>query len=112
MTLFDLVWHVALLTLRNFSLLILFLQLFAFYLASLLPFAAQIFVLLSLWLFPLLHSLISLIVVVQSLVQFSSVTQSCPTLCNPMNCSTPGLSVHHKLLEFTQTHVHRVGDAI
>ena len=73
MTLFDLVWHVALLTLRNFSLLILFLQLFSFYLASFLPFAAQIFVLLSLWLFPLLYSLISLIVVVQSLVQFSSV---------------------------------------
>ena len=45
-------------------------------------------------------------------VQFSSVTQSCPTLCDPMNCSTPGLSVHHQLAEFTQTHVHRVGDAI
>ena len=45
-------------------------------------------------------------------VQFSSVTQSCPTLCNPMNCSTPGLPVHHQLLEFTQTHVHRVSDAI
>ena len=42
----------------------------------------------------------------------SSVTQSCPTLCDPMNCSTPGLPVHHQLLEFTQTHVHRVGDAI
>ena len=40
-------------------------------------------------------------------VQFSSVAQSCPTLCDPMNCSTPGLPVHHKLLEFTQTHVHR-----
>ena len=39
-------------------------------------------------------------------VQFSSVTQSCPTLCDPMNCSTPGLPVHHQLLEFTQTHVH------
>ena len=38
-------------------------------------------------------------------VQFSSVTQSCPTLCNPMNRSTPGLPVHHQLLEFTQTHV-------
>ena len=36
----------------------------------------------------------------------SSVTQSCPTLCNPMNCSTPVLPVHHQLLEFTQTHVH------
>ena len=47
-----------------------------------------------------------------SSVQFSSVTQSCLTLCNPMNCSTPGLPVHHQLLEFTQTHVHRVGDAI
>ena len=45
-------------------------------------------------------------------VQFSSVTQLCPTLCNPMNCSTPGLPVHHQLLEFTQTHVHQVGDAI
>ena len=45
-------------------------------------------------------------------VQFSSVTQSCPTLCDPMNCSMPGLPVHHQLLEFTQTHVHRVSDAI
>ena len=44
--------------------------------------------------------------------QFSSVAQSCLTLCNPMNHSTPGLPVHHKLSEFTQTHVHRVGDAI
>ena len=45
-------------------------------------------------------------------IQFSSVTQSCPTLCYPMNCSMPGLPVHHQLLEFTQTHVHQVGDAI
>ena len=45
-------------------------------------------------------------------VQFSSVTQSCPTLCDPMNCSTPGLPVHHQLSEFTQTLVHRVSDAI
>ena len=44
-------------------------------------------------------------------VQFSSVAQSCPTLCDPMNRSTPGLPVHHQLLEFTQTHVHQVGDA-
>ena len=43
---------------------------------------------------------------------FSSVTQSCPTLCDPMNHSTPGLPVHHHLPEFTQTHVHRVSDAI
>ena len=47
-----------------------------------------------------------------SLIQFSSVTQSCPTLCNPMNRSTPDLPVHHQLLEFTQTHFHWVGDAI
>ena len=45
-------------------------------------------------------------------VQFSSVAQSCPTLCNPMNCNTPGLPVHHQFLEFTQTHVHWVCDAI
>ena len=45
-------------------------------------------------------------------VQFSSVTQSCATLCDPLNHSTPGLPVHHQLLEFTQTHVHRVSDAI
>ena len=45
-------------------------------------------------------------------VQFSSVAQSCPTLCDSMNCSMPGLPVHHQLLEFTQTHVHRVSDAI
>ena len=44
--------------------------------------------------------------------QFSSVTQSCPTLCDPMNRSTPGLPVHHQLPESTQTHVHRVSDAI
>ena len=47
-----------------------------------------------------------------SSVQFSSVAQSCPTLCNPMNSSTPGLPVHHQLPEFTQTHVHRVSHAI
>ena len=46
------------------------------------------------------------------IVQFSSVAQSCPTPCDPMNRSTPGLPVHHQLLEFTQTHVHWVGDAI
>ena len=45
-------------------------------------------------------------------VQFSSVTHLCPTLCDPMNHSTPGLPVHHQLPEFTQTHVHRVSDAI
>ena len=44
--------------------------------------------------------------------KFSSVAQSCLTLCNPMDCSTPGLPVHHQLPEFTQTHVHWVGDAI
>ena len=45
-------------------------------------------------------------------VQFSSVAQSCPTLCDPMNRSTPGLPVHHQLPEFIQTHIHRVSDAI
>ena len=45
-------------------------------------------------------------------VQFSSVAQSCLTLCDPMNRSTPGLPVHHQLLEFTQTHIHQVSDAI
>ena len=44
--------------------------------------------------------------------QFSSVARSCLTLCHPMNHSTPSLPDHHQLLEFTQTHVHRVGDAI
>ena len=48
----------------------------------------------------------------QGSVQFSSVTQSCPTLCNSMDCSTPGFPVHHRLPELTQTHVHRVSDAI
>ena len=47
-----------------------------------------------------------------SSVHFSSVSQSCLTLCDPMNRSTPGLPVHHQLPEFTHTHVHRVGDAI
>ena len=43
-------------------------------------------------------------------VRFSSVVQSCPTLCDPMDCSTPGLPVHHRLLELAQTHVHGVSD--
>ena len=47
-----------------------------------------------------------------SSVQFNSVTQSCPSLCNPMVCSRPGFPVHHQLPEFTQTHVRWVGDAI
>ena len=46
------------------------------------------------------------------IIQFSSVAQSCPTLCNPMNRSTPDLPVHHQLPESTQTHIHLVGDAI
>ena len=48
----------------------------------------------------------------QALGQFSSVFQSCPTLCEPVDCSTPGFLVHHQLLELTQTPVNRVGDAI
>ena len=54
---------------------------------------------------------IEMILKIQS-VQFSSVAQSCLTLCDPMNCSTPGLLVHHQLPDCTQTHVHQVGDAI
>ena len=46
------------------------------------------------------------------IIQFSSVAQSCPTLFNPMTCSTPGLLVYHQLPEFTQTHVHQISDAI
>ena len=46
------------------------------------------------------------------ILQFSSVAQSCLTLCDPMDCSTPGFPVHHQLPEFTQTHVHRASDAI
>ena len=52
------------------------------------------------------------VVGVDLVVQFSSVAQTCPTPCNPMNRSTPSLPVHHQLAESTQTHVHRVGDAI
>ena len=44
--------------------------------------------------------------------QFSPVAQSCPTLCDPMDCITPGFPVHHQLLQLVQTHVHRVGDGI
>ena len=56
------------------------------------------------FIYPFIHTMCS--------VQFSSVAQLCPTLCDPMDCSMPGLPVHHQLLEFTQTHVHWVGDAI
>ena len=56
--------------------------------------------------------LLSRTIYICSLSQFSSVAQSCPTLCNPMNHSTPGLPDHHQLLESTQTHVHRINDAI
>ena len=59
----------------------------------------------------MLTNLIMVIICLIS-VQFSSVAQSCPTLCDPVNHSMPGLPVHHQLPEFTQTHVHRVGDAI
>ena len=48
----------------------------------------------------------------ETYIQFSSVTQSCPTLCDHMDCSTPGFPVYHQLPEFTQTHVHLVSDAI
>ena len=56
-----------------------------------------------------LHLFISSLI---SFIQYSSVVQSCPTLCGPMNPSTPSLPVHHLLPEFTQTHIHQVGDAM
>jgi len=59
-----------------------------------------------------LHSLTPLTHSPSSSVHFISVAQSCPTPCDPLNCSLPGLPVHHQLLEFTQTHVHQVSDAI
>ena len=59
--------------------------------------------------YDILHEVLS---TVFSLVQFTSVSQSCMNLCHPMDCSTPGLPVHHQLPELTQTHVHWVGDAI
>ena len=58
------------------------------------------------------HSMANFFLTKINLVQFSSVAQSCLTLCDPMNCSKPGLLVHHQLLESTQTHVHQVSDAI
>ena len=57
-------------------------------------------------------TLVDTIIIVSLSVQFSSVTQSCPTLCDPVNHSTPGLPVRHKLPEFTQTHAHRISDTI
>ena len=65
---------------------------------------------------PLVFNILSWLVIAFlpriSSVQFTSVAQSCPTLCDPMNCSTPGLPVHHQLPEYTQTHVHQVSDPI
>ena len=55
---------------------------------------------------------LNIIILSLLLSQFSSIAQSCPTLCDPMDCSMPGLPVHHQLPEFTQIHVHWVGDAI
>ena len=60
----------------------------------------------------ILHTHVCVCIYVFLSVQFSSVSQLCLTLCNPMNCSTPGLPVRHQLPELTQTHVHWVGDAI
>ena len=58
------------------------------------------------------HYLLAFTYSLYSCVQFSSVAQSCPTLCDPIDSSMPGFPVHHQLLEFSQTHVHRVSDAI
>ena len=62
--------------------------------------------------FPFPNNLSRVGILFLSWAQFSSVAQSCPTLCDPMNHSKPGLPVHHQLPEFTQTHIHRVNDAI
>ena len=61
-----------------------------------------------------IHTLLkgNIVIDLNTVFQFSSVTQSYLTLCDPMKCSMPGLPVHHQLPEFTQTHVHQVGDAI
>ena len=69
---------------------------------------------LGMWAVPSLSQMLNSALVAwkQLSVQSSSVAQSCPTLCDPMNRSMPGLPVHHQLPEFTQTHVHWVGDAI
>ena len=64
------------------------------------------------FMFLLLSCMNSLYIVLLDISPFTSVTQSCLTLCNPMDCSTEGFPVHHQLLEFGQTHVHRVSDAI
>ena len=61
---------------------------------------------------PCPHTCIDYMTIINTFHQFSSFAQSCLTLCDPMNRSTPGLPVHHQLPEFTQTHVHRVSDAI
>ena len=64
------------------------------------------------WLILKSYWLYSLQLKMEKLYQFSSVSQSCLTLCDPIDCSTPGLPVHHQLLESTQTHLHWAGDAI
>ena len=85
--------------------------------SSVLPmFSSKSFIVSHLTVMSLIHLSLSLYMMLGSVlisffyrfssVQFSSVTQSCQTLCGPMNCSTPGLPVHHQLPEFTQTHVH------
>ena len=78
------------------------------------PFLVGLFVrfFLFVFMFLLLSCMNSLYIVLLDISPFSSVTQSCLTLCNPMDCSTEGFPVHHQLLEFGQTHVHRVSDAI
>ena len=90
------------------------------YLLSSTPFMARNSIIIQFYFSPVIFKMVLLLPALTSLqpvlnsnhIQFSSVAQLCPTLCNPMNCSTPGLPVHHQLAEFTQTHVHRVSDAI
>ena len=66
----------------------------------------------SVFFFFFFRNLLKTFITYMPVIQFSSVAQSCPTFCNHVNCSMPGFSVYHQLPESTQTHVHRVGDAI
>ena len=87
-----------------------FLLLISLRLSSVCVYACWFYLSIYVSIHPCIHPFIQLFLYFQD--QFSSVAQSRPTLCDPMDCSTPGLPVHHQLPEFTQTHVHWVDDAI
>ena len=66
----------------------------------------------SIYVYTCIYFFIFVSIMIYFSFQLSSVTQSCPTLCDPMDCHMPGYPVHHQLPELAQTHIHRVGDAI